>query len=997
MVTGRELDAARLNERADRDQVQVNALRERMRTTGEDLNDAIYSLESRISKLRAQAVNRLSGGSYVGQEEKRAALLKKKEEEQKKDEARQRFEETQQYFRENPDLLQRGKAVEENVRRTAARQRFRETQQAFVENPGVVTSVPEEEYKRSVQKVFEAKQQGYRFEEMAPYAQPVLVKREQGIPGTAERATSLQFVEPKYYVTVPAPKNKVERALETFREGARVDAAIAGSKAEFFGATGKPLKAVGQRIKQAEYKLERARRGVELGIVQNPVETALIVGSGFAYGALGAGLSTVSKAAGVVGRVGKVSKTVFDITGLALLGGFVGASGAELVKSKDKSVVVGKVIRDVGAFGVGSFVGGGVFGLGRGKLAEKRVKSVISEDAIFLKGRKNLPVVVEKPVGEIVLTRGVGERALSVVPKDLATTFRVRPVESFVLAQEQGAGFTRGALEKGKTFRFVKGKAEFLEFKDIPEYQNYVLSTEAKIIRPLVTDFGVVPVETTRKTRSFINLDTFNRLVRGNEITTIDSPVSSTISVGDSEGISLFGFGEKFKPRAVLFAKGLIQPVDLATSTEIIPVGKPVRSNPFVYRERISRQQPVFGGFDRKYLMYGFEESLTLESGTRVYRAGGFFRPTQKGLEVVEIIKPAGKPLKPFVYGSSEVRSSPSPVVESNFVDTKVKSGGVQRLLLKTKTVTKQKVKSLSEALGVSRAKSETKFLSKSGSDFVSGKSQTASESAVARKIYVLEGVKVRAKPDLGRALKSGSLGLAAVLSGQNARGVSDVLSEGNVKVDVISLSGVKVGSLSSSLVRAGLRSGVAQKLSQSLATDTLTLQGSKVVSVPKVVSDVVPVSDLVTTSKFPEFGISGGGGGFDDLKKVKGSVTDANKVSGEGFGVLIKRKGKFVRVGPALVKEEALDLGAKLTATSLAAQFKVVPVKEKPVRSGVSGSFSRLRSTFRSFKVVKGRKVRLPEGQFIEKRKFRLSTRGEVSEIKAAKVKSFLGRGGLL
>ncbi len=107
-------------------------------------------------------------------------------------------------------------------------------------------------------------------------------------------------------------------------------------------------------------------------------------------------------------------------------------------------------------------------------------------------------------------------------------------------------------------------------------------------------------------------------------------------------------------------------------------------------------------------------------------------------------------------------------------------------------------------------------------------------------------------------------------------------------------------------------------------------------------------------------------------------------------FAVFIKRKGKFIRVSPALRKETAISLGAFITGKTLAAQFKLLPVKERPVkirRETLLGFEKR----FRAFRLVKGKKVPLPPLHFIERRPFRLETRGEVKEILVAKRKKGL------
>ena len=103
-------------------------------------------------------------------------------------------------------------------------------------------------------------------------------------------------------------------------------------------------------------------------------------------------------------------------------------------------------------------------------------------------------------------------------------------------------------------------------------------------------------------------------------------------------------------------------------------------------------------------------------------------------------------------------------------------------------------------------------------------------------------------------------------------------------------------------------------------------------------------------------------------------------KILVQGFEVYVKRKGKWVKVKEKpLPKYQAVKLGAKITRTSLAASFKVRESKKKiPYERG---EFEPSPMIFRSYKIVKGRRVPLTD-EYIQRRGKRLGTRTEVREI---------------
>jgi len=114
-------------------------------------------------------------------------------------------------------------------------------------------------------------------------------------------------------------------------------------------------------------------------------------------------------------------------------------------------------------------------------------------------------------------------------------------------------------------------------------------------------------------------------------------------------------------------------------------------------------------------------------------------------------------------------------------------------------------------------------------------------------------------------------------------------------------------------------------------------------------------------------------------------------KVLVQGFNVFVKRKGKWVKVKEeALPKAKALELGAKVARTTLAASFKVLSTR-KLVKPSIM-TFTPSPTVFRSYKIRKGKRIPLAD-EFIQRRGKRLGTREEVFAIQRARTKySFLG-----
>ena len=90
------------------------------------------------------------------------------------------------------------------------------------------------------------------------------------------------------------------------------------------------------------------------------------------------------------------------------------------------------------------------------------------------------------------------------------------------------------------------------------------------------------------------------------------------------------------------------------------------------------------------------------------------------------------------------------------------------------------------------------------------------------------------------------------------------------------------------------------------------------------------------------------------------------------GFGVQVRRGGKFRSIGSGLSLRQAFEIGTQRVRTTLGATFKIT----SPSGKGVKGI-----PTPKGFRKKKG-------GLFIEKKELRLSTTPEVKEIQTARIK---------
>jgi len=111
----------------------------------------------------------------------------------------------------------------------------------------------------------------------------------------------------------------------------------------------------------------------------------------------------------------------------------------------------------------------------------------------------------------------------------------------------------------------------------------------------------------------------------------------------------------------------------------------------------------------------------------------------------------------------------------------------------------------------------------------------------------------------------------------------------------------------------------------------------------------------------------------FGAARRGYGLLGKSKKQPKTGFAIHTRTKGKFKKIAFAQTKEQAFKIAKKRTTESLRASFKVTEIGTGKAVTGFKTN-----GIFTASKKEKG--------VFIEKKKFRLSTRGEVGEIKLFK-----------
>lgn len=182
-----------------------------------------------------------------------------------------------------------------------------------------------------------------------------------------------------------------------------------------------------------------------------------------------------------------------------------------------------------------------------------------------------------------------------------------------------------------------------------------------------------------------------------------------------------------------------------------------------------------------------------------------------------------------------------------------------------------------------------------------------------------------------------------------------------------------------------------AQTQEQKQIQEPITIQQQDQIQLARVSTKTKQVTDVTSRSRerpsrFRPFSL------VEPEAKRKRILLEKIKKK-RGFLAFIKRKGKFVQVGPVTTKESALDIGTRAAKETLAATFKVREVSATPQEVRTGGEFARFKQQFRPYELKKGKIVLLAD-TYIQKRGTRLGTRSEVKEIKVAKAKSSFIKG---
>jgi len=104
-----------------------------------------------------------------------------------------------------------------------------------------------------------------------------------------------------------------------------------------------------------------------------------------------------------------------------------------------------------------------------------------------------------------------------------------------------------------------------------------------------------------------------------------------------------------------------------------------------------------------------------------------------------------------------------------------------------------------------------------------------------------------------------------------------------------------------------------------------------------------------------------------------------------KGFVAYVKRRKRWKAVSPVVKRGEAIWFGARKARETLAAAFKVRPVKRPITKRRYPALIVPSPKVFREYKIRKGKKIPLKD-YFIQRRRFRLSAPSEVKEIQFAR-----------
>jgi hypothetical protein len=116
-------------------------------------------------------------------------------------------------------------------------------------------------------------------------------------------------------------------------------------------------------------------------------------------------------------------------------------------------------------------------------------------------------------------------------------------------------------------------------------------------------------------------------------------------------------------------------------------------------------------------------------------------------------------------------------------------------------------------------------------------------------------------------------------------------------------------------------------------------------------------------------------------------------KLKRGGYVVQLRRKGKFKTVSDTLEYGQALFLGKQIAENTLAATFRIAASGQQIKESNLPSIFD-VGERFRGYRILGGKQIETPN-QYIQHRKYRLSSSGEKTEISQAKTISemFFGK----
>ena len=121
-----------------------------------------------------------------------------------------------------------------------------------------------------------------------------------------------------------------------------------------------------------------------------------------------------------------------------------------------------------------------------------------------------------------------------------------------------------------------------------------------------------------------------------------------------------------------------------------------------------------------------------------------------------------------------------------------------------------------------------------------------------------------------------------------------------------------------------------------------------------------------------------------DSVSRITKQPTRVERLA-KAYQLLVKEKGKYkaVKGFGELTRGKAIQLGEKITRSTLKASFKVQPLGK--LIKAREEYYRPSEQVYRSYKVKKGMKQPLVD-EWIQKRKYRLGTSGELGEIQTAK-----------